>query len=425
MPQRPLHDEPSRFQRVVAVFLIFLRLGCTSFGGPVAHLAFFRTEFVERRRWLDERSYADLVALCQFLPGPASSQVGMVLGWQQAGWGGLAAAWLGFTMPAAVLMVGFAYGVTQLAALQASPLWQGALHGLKVAAVAVVAQAVWGMARSLCPDAARRALALVAAALALGVPWFTGAGLAWGQLLAMAVCALAGLAVGTRWLPPLQGGASADTHRGFGLPRAAGWAALLLLAAALLGLPLWAAGSGSALLAQVDGFFRAGALVFGGGHVVLPLLQSSVVPSGAVDAADFLAGYGAAQAMPGPLFSFSAYVGAVMNPAVLGPLAPWQGGALLLLAVFAPALLLVVGLLPFWEALRQRPGVRTAMTGLNAGVVGLLVAALIDPVWPSAIHTPADFALALLALLALIRWRLSPLWVVLGCAGAGALWALT
>lgn len=425
MPQRPVHDEPSRFQRVVAVFLIFLRLGCTSFGGPVAHLAFFRTEFVERRRWLDEHSYADLVALCQFLPGPASSQVGMVLGWQRAGWGGLAAAWLGFTMPAAVLMMGFAYGVTQLAELQASPLWQGALHGLKVAAVAVVAQAVWGMARSLCPDAARRALALVAAALALGVPWFTGAGLAWGQLLAMAVCALAGLAVGARWLPPPQAGAGADTHRGFGLPRAAGWAALMLLAAALLGLPLWAAGSGSALLAQVDGFFRAGALVFGGGHVVLPLLQSSVVPSGAVDAADFLAGYGAAQAMPGPLFSFSAYLGAVMNPAVLGPLAPWQGGALLLLAVFAPALLLVVGLLPFWEALRQRPGVRTAMTGLNAGVVGLLVAALIDPVWPSAIHTPADFALGLLALLALIRWRLSPLWVVLGCAGAGALWALT
>jgi chromate transporter len=420
-----MRNEASRLRRVVEVFLVFLRLGCTSFGGPVAHLAFFRTEFVERRRWLDEHSYADLVALCQFLPGPASSQVGMVLGWQRAGWGGLAAAWLGFTLPTAVLMVGFAYGVTQLAALQASPLWLGALHGLKVAAVAVVAQAVWGMARSLCPDAARRGLALVATALALGVPWWTGVGLAWGQLLAIAVCALAGVALGVRWLPQQPSGPGADTHQGFGLPRAAGWTALLLLGIALLGLPLWAAGSGSALLAQVDGFFRAGALVFGGGHVVLPLLQASVVPSGAVGAADFLAGYGAAQAMPGPLFSFSAYLGAVMNPAVLDPLAPWQGGALLLLAVFAPALLLVVGLLPFWDALRQRPGVRTAMTGVNAGVVGLLVAALIDPVWPSAIHAPADAALALVALLALIRWRLSPLWVVLGCAAAGALWALT
>lgn len=424
MPLRPVRSGMPQWRRVFDVFWVFLRLGCTSFGGPVAHLAFFRTEFVERRRWLDERSYADLVALCQFLPGPASSQVGMVLGWQRAGWGGLAAAWLGFTLPAAVLMVGFAYGVTQLGTLQSSSLWQGALQGLKVATVAVVAHAVWGMARSLCPDAARRGLALGAAALALGVPWLSGAGLAWGQMLAIGVSGLAGVALGARWLPLHQAGPSADTHRGFGLPRAAGWVALLLLAAALLGLPLWAAGSGSALLAQVDGFFRAGALVFGGGHVVLPLLQACVVPSGAVSAADFLAGYGAAQAMPGPLFSFSAYLGAVMNPAVLGPLAPWQGGALLLLAVFAPALLLVVGLLPFWDAMRQRPGLRTAMTGVNAGVVGLLVAALIDPVWSGAIHAPADAALALLALLALVRWRLSPLWVVLGCAGAGALWVM-
>lgn len=389
----------------------------------MAHLAFFRTEFVERRRWLDEHRYADLVALCQFLPGPASSQVGMVLGWQRAGWGGLVAAWLGFTLPSALLMVGFAYGVTHMAALQAAPLWLGTLHGLKVAAVAVVAQAVWGMARSLCPDTARRGLALVAAALALGVPWWTGVGLAWGQLLAITVCALTGVAWGARWLPQQPTSPGADTHPGFGLPRPAGWVALLLLAATLLGLPLWAAGSGNAMLAQVDGFFRAGALVFGGGHVVLPLLQSAVVPSGAVSTTDFLAGYGAAQALPGPLFSFSAYLGAVMNPAVLGPLSPWQGGLLLLLAVFAPALLLVVGLLPFWDTLRQRAGVRTAMVGMNAGVVGLLLAALVNPVWPSAIHGPADLALAVAALLALLRWRLSPLRVVLGCAGAGALWA--
>jgi chromate transporter len=405
----------------LGVFWVFLRLGCTSFGGPVAHLAFFRTEFVERRRWLDEHRYADLVALCQLLPGPASSQVGMVLGWQRAGWGGLAAAWLGFTLPSALLMVGFAYGVTQLAALHTAPLWLGALQGLKVAAVAVVAHAVWGMARSLCPDTARRALALLAAGLALGVPWLAGAGLAWGQLLAMAVCGLAGLVWGGRWSNPPAPHTEAGAA-GFGLPRAAGWAALLLLALALLGLPVWAAGSGSALLAQVDGFFRAGALVFGGGHVVLPLLHSAVVPPGAVSAADFLAGYGAAQAMPGPLFAFSAYLGAAMNPALLGPLAPWQGGVLMLLAVFAPALLLVVGLLPFWDALRQRPGVRHAMAGVNAGVVGLLLAAWVNPVWPSAIHSPADLALAVVALLALQRWRLSPLWVVLACAGAGAVW---
>jgi chromate transporter len=414
-------DAPPPWRRVLGVFWVFLRLGCTSFGGPVAHLAFFRTEFVERRRWLDEHRYADLVALCQLLPGPASSQVGMVLGWQRAGWGGLAAAWLGFTLPSALLMVGFAYGVTQLAALHTAPLWLGALQGLKVAAVAVVAHAVWGMARSLCPDTARRALALLAAGLALGVPWLAGAGLAWGQLLAMAVCGLAGLVWGGRWSNPPAPHTEAGAA-GFGLPRAAGWAALLLLALALLGLPVWAAGSGSALLAQVDGFFRAGALVFGGGHVVLPLLHSAVVPPGAVSAADFLAGYGAAQAMPGPLFAFSAYLGAAMNPALLGPLAPWQGGVLMLLAVFAPALLLVVGLLPFWDALRQRPGVRHAMAGVNAGVVGLLLAAWVNPVWPSAIHSPADLALAVVALLALQRWRLSPLWVVLACAGAGAVW---
>lgn len=414
----------------LAVFLVFLRLGCTSFGGPVAHLALFRAELVQRRRWLDEQRYAELVALCQFVPGPASSQVGMVLGWQRAGWAGLVAAWLGFTAPAALLMLGLAYSVSALAAWQTSALWLGALQGLKVAAVAVVAQAVWGMARSLCPDAARRGLAVLAAALALGVPWWLGTGAVWGQLLAMALCALVGWAWGERWLQPwlkpapnpVPNSPNPTPDPGFGLPRAAGWVALLLLGLALLGLPLWAAGTGSALLAQVDGFFRAGALVFGGGHVVLPLLQSAVVPTGAVSATDFLAGYGAAQAMPGPLFAFSAYLGAVMNPALLGPLAPWQAGLLMLLALFAPALLVVVGLLPFWDVLRQRRGVRSAMTGLNAGVVGLLLAALIDPVWPSAIHSPAHLALAVVALLALLRGRLSPVWVVLACAGAGALW---
>ena len=412
---------PQRAGSLIEVFWVFLRLGCTSFGGPVAHLAFFRTEFVERRRWLSESSYADLVALCQFLPGPASSQVGMVLGWQRAGWGGIAAAWLGFTLPAALLMIGFAYGVAQLGELGSAPAWQAALHGLKVAAVAVVAQAIWGMARGLCPDFARRALAAVAAVLALGLSWLTGWGAVWGQLLAIGVAGLAGWWMGPRWL---AAGRGPDANHGFGMPPAAGWAALTLLLALLLLLPAWAVGSGSALMAQVDGFFRSGALVFGGGHVVLPLLQASVVPGGAVSNADFLAGYGAAQAVPGPLFTFSAYLGAVMNPLVLGGLSPWQGGLLMLVAVFMPALLVVVGVLPFWDLLRQRVGVRAVLTGVNAGVVGLLVAAFIDPVWPAAILSVADLALAAVALVALVRWRVSPLWVVLACAVVASLLAV-
>jgi chromate transporter len=236
------------------------------------------------------------------------------------------------------------------------------------------------------------------------------------------VSGAAGAWFGQRWLAARTG---PDAHQGFGMPRTAGWVSLALLVCLLAGLPLWAAASGSGLLAQVEGFFRAGTLVFGGGHVVLPLLQASVVPTGAVSATDFLAGYGAAQALPGPLFSFSAFLGAAMDPAVLGPLAPWQGGLLMLVAIFLPALLLVVGVLPFWDLLRTRQGVRAVMTGVNAGVVGLLVAAFIDPVWPSAIGSPLDVALAALALAALWRWRISPLWVVLGCAGAGVLTTLS
>lgn len=403
---------------LIEVFWVFLRLGCTSFGGPVAHLAFFRTEFVERRRWLSETSYADLVALCQFLPGPASSQVGMALGWRRAGWGGMAAAWLGFTLPAAVLMIGFAHGVAWLDDAGDAPAWQAALQGLKVAAVAVVAQAIWAMSRSLCPDTPRRVLAGVAAALALGLPWLTGWGGAWGQLLAIGVAGLTGLWMGSRWL---AAGSAPDAQQGFGMTRTAGAVALALLALLLVGLPLWAEASGSALLAQVAGFFGAGALVFGGGHVVLPLLQSSVVPVGAVSSADFLAGYGAVQAMPGPLFSFSAYLGAVMNPAVLAGLAPWLAGLLMLGAVFAPAALTVVGVLPFWDLLRQRIGVRSVLTGINAGVVGLLVAAFIDPVWPAAMQSVGDVLLAGVALAALLRWRISPVWVVSGCAAAASL----
>lgn len=381
------------------VLAAFLQLGLTSFGGPVAHLAYFRTEFVERRRWLDERSYGDLVALCQFLPGPASSQVGMALGLRRAGWAGALAAWLGFTLPSALALILFAYGVAEWAGLAAS----GMLHGLKVAAVAVVAQAVWGMARSLCPDRLRAGIAIGAA---LGVLMLPTAG---GQL---AVIGLGGL-VG-RWALQLQPLPPA-THQDYGVQRRAGACLLVLCAALLVLLPLLAAAWPSAWLAALAVFYQAGALVFGGGHVVLPLLQAGVVPPGWVSNEAFLAGYGAAQAVPGPLFTFAAYLGAAM-PA---PLGGWVGGLALLVVIFLPAFLLLAGALPFWEALRQREAVQRAMAGINAAVVGLLAAALYDPVWTSAIHSRADFGLALAAFGLLVHARLSPVLVVGLAAAAG------
>uniref|UniRef100_UPI0035AEB5B6 chromate efflux transporter n=1 Tax=Hylemonella sp. TaxID=2066020 RepID=UPI0035AEB5B6 len=383
------------------VFLAFLKLGLTSFGGPVAHLGYFRTEFVERRGWLDEKSYADLVALCQFLPGPASSQVGMALGLQRAGWLGSLMAWIGFTLPSALALIAFAYGIAQYGGLAAS----GAVHGLKVVAVAVVAQAVWGMAKSLCPDRTRAALAIFAALLTLLLPTWLG------QIGAILACGLVGW-----WLVRL---AHQETvpHTGYGVSRTAGTLALLLFALLLFGLPLLVLATGSPLWALVEGFYRSGSLVFGGGHVVLPLLQSTVVPGGTVNNAEFLAGYGAAQAVPGPLFTFAAYLGAVMD----GPLAGWQGGLLFLVVIFVPAWLLVVGALPFWDALRQGDAVRNAMAGVNAGVVGILLSALYDPVWTSAIHGRADFGLALAAFGLLVYARTSPVLVVLFGAVAGHL----
>lgn len=377
----------------------FLKLGLSSFGGPVAHLGYFRSEFVERRRWLDDRSYSDLVALCQFLPGPASSQVGIAIGLARGGWLGALAAWCGFTLPSAAALIAFAYGISQWSGLAGS----GAVHGLKIAAVAVVAQAVWGMAKNLCPDRPRAGLAVAAALLVLALPS------AFSQVAAIALGGLAG------WrllkLPHQQGAA----HASYGVSKAAGTAALVIFAALLLGLPLLAAASGSAVWHVVEGFYRAGALVFGGGHVVLPLLQATVVPAGVVSNAQFLAGYGAAQAVPGPLFTFAAYLGAVMQ----GPFAPWAGGLLMLAVIFVPAFLLVVGALPFWDALRQRDAVQSAMAGVNAAVVGILLAALYDPVWTSAIGGRADFAVALAAFALLVLARVPPFVVVLLCAAAG------
>lgn len=384
------------------VFAVFLRLGLTSFGGPVAHLGYFRTAFVARRGWLSEAAYADIVALCQFLPGPASSQVGMAVGLSRAGYAGALAAWIGFTLPSAVALILFAYGLSHFG--QAVP--AGALHGLKVAAVAVVAQAVWGMARSLCPDAPRltmMTLTAVVVAIAPSPAWQVGA------------MVVAGL-VGAR----LFRTAEAAPHEPLSVPVSHGFAVLCLavFAVLLVGLPFAARESGSHALALVDAFYRAGALVFGGGHVVLPLLQAAVVPPGWVDNDTFLAGYGAAQAVPGPLFTFAAFLGAANTLAPNG----WAGGALCVLSIFAPSFLLVFGALPFWERLRRQPATRAALAGVNAAVVGLLLAALYQPVWTSAVQGPADFALALLALTALTAWRVPPWAVVAGCALAGWGW---
>lgn len=388
-----------------AVFLAFLQLGLTAFGGPVAHLGYFREAFVVRRRWLDEHAYADLVALCQFLPGPASSQVGIGIGLAKAGLMGAAAAWIGFTLPSAVAMAALGIGIAAFG----DALPAGALHGLKVAAVAVVAQAVWGMARSLCPDPARASLAVLAACAVLAAP--TPA----AQVLVIGAGGLAGLAV-------LRGEDDAP-HAALGIAvgKPLAVAALLLFALLLVGLPLAVAAAPSQTLALIDGFYRAGSLVFGGGHVVLPLLQSQVVPPGWVSGDVFLAGYGAAQAVPGPLFTFAAYLGAAMVPPPNG----WAGAAICLAAVFAPSFLLVIGVLPFWDALRRLRRVRQAMRGVNAAVVGLLLAALYTPVATGAILSPRDFALALAAFALLTFWKAPPwLVVILAAAGGSGLAAL-
>ncbi|HWU84472.1 MAG TPA: chromate efflux transporter [Rhodocyclaceae bacterium] len=381
---------------VFTLFLIFLRLGLTSFGGPIAHLGYFREEFVRRRRWLSERSYADLVALCQFLPGPASSQVGLAVGLSRHGYLGALAAWAGFTLPSALALALFAIGITQHAAL----LPPAALHGLKVVAVAVVAQAVWGMARNLCQGVGRISIMVAASCVALLLPTASG------QVGVIAVAAL----LGVLFLKPHQ-----DTdldalpirvRRGVGLL----W--LALFGVLLIGLPLLAHGSANPALAYVDAFFRAGALVFGGGHVVLPLLQTAVVAPGWVDNDIFLAGYGAAQAVPGPLFTFAAFLGAAMHSTPTG----WSGALICLLAIFAPSFLLIVGALPFWEDIRHDTRARAALAGVNAAVVGVLLAALYQPVWTSAIQQPRDFGLALLGLVALMFWKLPP-WLVVLASG--------
>jgi chromate transporter len=388
---------PSLIAGLLEVLGVSTRLGLTSFGGPIAHLGYFRDEYVVRRRWIDEAHYADLVALCQFLPGPASSQVGMALGIIRAGlWGGVAA-WLGFTLPSALALVIFAYGLQAMDVADA-----GWLHGLKIVAVAVVAQAVWGMARNLAADRARASLAILAAVTVLA------SRTAATQVLVI----VAGGLVGWMLLP--AAGTSATTTGRVPVGKAVGVASLTLFFALLVGLPLAAQALPHHALSVLDSFYRAGSLVFGGGHVVLPLLQAEVVPPGWVTNEQFIAGYGAAQAVPGPLFTFAAYLGAVMRQPPNG----WLGGAWALAAVFLPSYLLVVGALPFWELLRWRPSFQAGLRGINAAVVGLLLAALYDPVWTSAITGPADFGLALVAFGLLMFWRL-PSWLVVLIAAAG------
>ncbi|ODT22652.1 MAG: chromate transporter [Hyphomicrobium sp. SCN 65-11] len=384
---------------VAEVFLVFLRLGLTSFGGPVAHLGYFREEFVARREWLDERAYADLVALCQFLPGPASSQVGMAVGLSRAGYAGALAAWTAFTLPSAIALVLFAYGVAAIGGAAGSA-W---LHGLKIAAVAVVAQAVLGMMRSLAPDKERATLAVVAAIVALSIPT------AWGQVGAIVLGGIVGLAL-------LKNGQTTSDHVALPLTvgRTAGALWLLLFFALLVGLPVLAAGMQDKTVDLIDSFYRSGSLVFGGGHVVLPLLQTEVVPPGWVSNDEFLAGYGAAQAVPGPLFTFAAYLGAVIGG--------WTIAALCLVAVFIPSFLLVAGALPFWEDLRRRTWTQSTLRGVNAAVVGLLLAALYNPVWTAGIKRPSDFAIGIAAFLALYMWNVTPWLVVVLCAlAAGGL----
>lgn len=387
------------------VWAAFGKLGVTSFGGPIAHLGFFRTEFVERRRWLSDADYSELVALCQFLPGPASSQVGFALGYSRAGIRGALAAFLAFTLPSAALMVAVAYG----SMLIGGPVGEGAVTGLKIAAVAIVAQAVWGMARTLTPDRTRAGIAVVAATLVLLL------GSSIGQLPAIALGAAAGIVLCRN-----ADGTPQGTGIRFDLSRRAGAACLGAFAALLLALPLLAAATGWGALRLLDAFSRAAALVFGGGHVFLPLLESEIVQTGWVSSEQFLAGYGAAQALPGPLFTFSAYLGVISDVGPGGIL----GAGIALVGAFLPGFLLLLGVLPFWSRLRTRGWAAPLLRGANAAVVGILGAALYDPLFVTTIVSPAALALALVGFVLLARWHAAPWLVVLVSAVSAALVAL-
>ncbi len=390
--------------RAPEVLAVFLKLGLTCFGGPIAHLGYFRREFVERRRWLDDEAFTDLVGLCQFLPGPASSQVGFSIGLLRAGWLGGLAAWCGFTLPSVLLLLGFA----AIAPSLGGPVGGGLIHGLKLVAVAVVAQAVWDMARRLCADQRRAAIALIAIAV-LSILTTV-----YAQLIVIGLGAVLGLALCQTTASSDTGRVSQHTHE-FPISRAMGAAALILFCVGLFGLPALIGLHGGQAIKVFEAFYRSGALVFGGGHVVLPLLQQQTVATGWVSSNDFLAGYGAAQAVPGPLFTFAAFLGWMMAEAPNH----WTGALLATAGIFLPGLLLVLAALPYWQALRSRASMAALLAGVNAAVVGLLATALYSPVWTSAVRSELDFAIAVIAFFLLTRWKIPPLAVVVLCALAG------
>jgi chromate transporter len=417
--------------RALEVFGAALRLGLTSFGGPVAHLGYFREEYVRRRGWLDDRTYAELVALCQLLPGPASSELGIAIGVMRAGLFGGLLAWAAFTLPSAILLTAFAFAASAL-----PPDGLRWLHGLQLVAVAIVAQAVWTMGRSLAPDRPRLALALAAALVALAAPGAAGqvgtiaaGGLVGALLLRRVGAASPAERSGPEGAAPGRAGpgqAAAEraqperTHpervsdAAVPVGRWLGAGALALLVVLLVGLPLLRRFVHDPGLAAFDSFFRSGALVFGGGHVVLPLLRTAVVTPGWVTEQQFLTGYGAAQAVPGPLFTFSAYLGATAMPS-----RALVGAAVALVGIFLPGMLVLAGTLPFWDVFRRKVWAQAAMKGINASVVGLLGAALYDPVFTTAVHRHVDFVIALSCFVLLVTWRLPPLAVVALGAAAG------
>ncbi len=397
MSEPPHSDELPR-GTASEVFVAFLSLGLTSFGGPVAHLGYFRSAFVERRRWLTDAAYADLVALCQFLPGPASSQVGIAIGKLRAGYAGALAAWVAFTLPSVVALLGFGYGITRFD----PDAMDGILHGLKLAALAVVANAVWQMTRTLTPDLPRIGVALAAAAVALLLPSSIT------QIGILAVAGGLGMALPQSWSTPLPAQAH-GSRRGAVL-----WLAVFFVL--LAALPLAAALTGNHTLAIAEKFYRTGSLVFGGGHVVLPLLDGELVKPGLIAPDLFLAGYGAAQAVPGPLFSFAAYAGAMLQMPPNG----LPGAALALVMIYLPSFLLVLGVLPLWQGLRGNPRLRSGLDMANAAVVGLLLAVLWDPVATTAIRGWTDIVWAVAAVV-LLRLRWPPWIVVLLSAAAGYL----
>jgi chromate transporter len=394
-------SNPPKKQRnsILEVLGVATRLGFTSFGGPTAHLGYFREEYVHRRKWLDEKAYADLVALCQFLPGPASSQVGIAIGMIRAGLPGAIASWIGFTIPSIFILVLFALVVKRFPMQET-----GWLHGLLVVAVAVVAQAVWGMAKTLAPDRPRRAIAILSAMAV--VMWQT----ALSQILIIGMAGLIGW-----WLLPKNPVSESMSFR-VPLGRKAALFSWGLFFALLFLLPLMRQISSLQWVAMLDSFYRTGSLVFGGGHVVLPFLQAEVVQTGWTSSDQFLAGYGAAQAVPGPLFTFATFLGSVISG--------WSGALLATVAIFLPSFLLIFGALPFWDWIRKKSSFQSALSGINAAVVGILLAALYDPVWTKAIQTPADFCLALISFGLLVIWKLPPWAVVLFSAVGGAILSL-